>query len=101
MKLYEIRVTAGLGLDVVWLPWIPGGSMEMEIGEEKVCWAGKSADVTWSSPGVGGKGVGAAAWESLDQRTWEGKGRPACRDGLWCCWNKWGKGVAIGIRCCS
>lgn len=25
------------------------------------------------SPAVGGKGVRAAAWESFDQRTWEGQ----------------------------
>lgn len=80
VKFYEIRVRSGLGLHVFWLPRFKEDEWKWELVVEKVCWPGKSVNVTWSSPAVGRKGVRAAAWESFDQRTWEGQ-REMCLHG--------------------
>lgn len=71
VKLYEIRVRFGLGLHVFWLLRFKEEEWKLRLVVKKVCWPGKSANVTWSSPAVGEKGARAAAWESFDQRTWE------------------------------
>lgn len=82
MKLYEIRVRTGLGLCFVFLRF-KEDEWNWKLLVEKVCWPGKSVNVTWSSLAVGGKGVRAVPWEFFDPGTWGGKGRSAYMDGLW------------------
>lgn len=78
MKLREIRVRTGLGLCFGFLGF-KEDEWKWKLLVEKVCWPGKSVNVTWSSPAVGGKGVRKFC-EFCDPRTWGGQ-REICLHG--------------------